>query len=195
MRKGPLGPLGISLALIVSLSSQPALADKLTTRDKRNVAANPFDIKEATADHDGTLLRHTIRTYRAWRSGELRSSPKRPRVFCLYVWSGPSAAKRKPDYQICATYRKRKLRAYLFEAGSKRRTQGGITVKRLDLRSVTFTFGPETIGAPNRYRWQAVTGYTGKGCPRDPPFQFGCDDSAPTKGTMVHVLVPEPPST
>jgi len=48
MRKGPLGPLGISLALIVFLSSQPALADKVTTRDKRNVAADPFDIREAT---------------------------------------------------------------------------------------------------------------------------------------------------
>lgn len=188
MRVRLLRPLGIAIALIVSTSPQPALTDSKTARDKRNVASNPFDIRLATADHRGTLLRHTIHTFRAWRSGELRSTRRRPRVFCLYVWSGESTAKRKPEYQICATYRKGRLRAYLFEAGSKRRTQGGVTVKRSDLRSVTFTFGPETIGDPPTYRWQAVTGYTGERCPRDPPFQFGCDDSVPTKGAEVHDL-------
>jgi hypothetical protein len=194
MRARSLGPLLFALALIATTPLCTALADSTTVPDKRNVAANPFDIRFATADHRGSALSHTIRTYRAWRSGELRSRRSRPRVFCLYVWSAQSTAGRKPDYQICATYRKGKLRAYLFEAGSKRRMQGGITVKRLDLRSVTFTFGPETIGDPSKYRWQAVTGYTGPGCPRDPPFQFGCDDSAPTKGTAVHDLGTQPPS-
>ena len=196
MHSRPLLSLGIVIALVVSTSAQSVLADSDTVRDGRNVSSNPFDIRLATADHRGTLLRHSIRTYRAWRSGELRSTRRQPRVFCLYVWSGVSIVKRKPEYQICATYRNGKVRGYLFEAGSKRRTQGGIIVKRFDLRSVTFTFGPEVIGDPPTYRWQAVTGYTGKGCPRDPPFQFGCDDSAPTKGADVHDLAPvEPPDT
>jgi hypothetical protein len=193
MRVRPLRPLGIAIVLLIAMSLQPALADVKTVRDRRNVAANPFDIQFVKADHRGSLLRHTIRTYRAWRSGELRSTRRKPRVFCLYVWTGGAVQKRKPEYQICATFRKGKLRASLFEAGSKRRVQGGITVKRPDRRSVSFSFGPETIGDPASYHWQGVTGYTGKGCPRDPPFQFGCDDSAPTKKAEVHELVPESP--
>jgi hypothetical protein len=184
----PAGRLACAVTVVVSLLAGIAHGDSVTVRDQRNVRSNPLDIRSASAGHRGDALTHEIRTWKRWRSRVLESRSSKPRIVCVYVWRAKKASSRKPDYQICATYRKGKLRGYVYEAASKHRLSARVTVRRLDRRSVSFTFGPELIGDPRSYRWQAVTGFTGKGCPRDPPYRYGCDDSAPTGKTMLHTL-------
>src|SRR6185436_20913865 len=92
------------------------------------------------------------------------------------------------DYQVCSHFEKGKLKGSVFHVRPPRRKTGSVRVIRHDLHSITYTFTKKSIGNPQRYQWQAVTGYTAKACPRDPPFQFGCDDSAPTGGVRTHRL-------
>jgi hypothetical protein len=186
--------LACAVTVAAALLAGSAHGDTTTVRDQRNVRSNPLDIRAATAGHRGDALSHTIRTWKPWRSKVLESRSDRPRIVCIYVWRAKKAASRKPDYQICATYRKKKLRGYVYEAASKRRLSARVTVRRVNRRSITLIFGPELIGDPRFYRWQAVTGFTGKGCPRDPPFRYGCDDSAPTGKSKLHSLVAKPPT-
>jgi hypothetical protein len=171
----------------------PAAADSTTVDDNRNVRANLLDIEEAKSGHNGAMIQHTIITYRPWRTGVLRGGRARPRAVCIYVWKEGRNINTKQDYEVCARYRQRKLRAYLWKVRPKRTLKGRVEVDRFDLNSITFSFEPRMIGSPPRYQWQAVTGFTGKGCPKDPPFQFGCDDSAPTRGAVTHDL--QPPET
>jgi hypothetical protein len=157
------------------------------------VHANLLDIEQARAGHSGDQLQHTIITYRPWRTTVLRSSDARPRAACIYIWKKGRNINERQDYELCARVKKTKLRAYVWKVRPKRKLKGRIDVKRFDLNSITFNFTADMIGNPTLYRWQAVTGFTGKGCPKDPPFQFGCDDSAPTRGAVPYDLTkPEP---
>jgi hypothetical protein len=174
------------------VAATTASADTTTIRDTKNTRANLFDIKSAMATQRGSLLIHRIRTFRTWRSSELRSTRRRPRIMCLYLWGSSPASLRDPDYQVCAKFTKRKLRGYVFDVRSSRKTKHTIEIRRLDLHSVTFRFRSSTIGELDSYGWQVVTGYTGRGCPRDPPFRYGCDDSAPTGTAAPHRVAPEP---
>lgn len=197
-RRIPLRPLAPGLLLAGFAIAATAVADTTTVMDKRNTRLNRFDIKSATAAHEGGLLEHTIRTYRSWRSKELVSTEEEPRDICVYIWRAKSDPKEQQDYQVCAYWKDRKLRGSVFHVRPPRRRTGKLFVRRLDSRSVTYRFEKRTIGNPRRYQWQVVSGYTGRGCPKDPPFQFGCDDSAPTGAGVVkvHTLTgPPPPST
>ena len=155
-----------------------AVADTTTVDDRRNVRANLFDIKQASAGHRSNLIRHTVETFRSWRSKELKMSRREPRIICIYVWKAGRDAGKKQDFEICSAWKDGKLRASVLQVRPKRKHVGKAKVHRLSLRSITYDFDPKAIGNPDSYQWQAVSGYTGKGCPRDPPFQFGCDDSA-----------------
>jgi hypothetical protein len=191
-----LRPLGLVLALAWLALGSSSLADTTRVRDGRNARANRFDVHIAIAGHEGTRLYHTIRTYHSWRSNELVSTRKEPRIVCIYIWRAKSDPRELQDYQVCARYGNGRLRGTVFHARPAQRVTGKALVRRTDLRSISFAFDKKTIGNPRVYRWQAVTGYTGKGCPRDPPFQFGCDDSAPTRKTVEHDLTkvkPPPP--
>jgi hypothetical protein len=194
VRRSPLRPLPVALAVLAAAAGS-AVADTITVHDQRNARANRFDILSATAGHKETLLRHTIRTYRPWRSNELVSTKKRPRDICIYIWRAKSDPKEQQDYQVCAYYKKGKLRGSVFHVRPPRKKTGKLEVQRFDSQSITYTFDPEAIGNPRLYQWQAITGYTGRGCPRDPPFQFGCDDSSPTRAVKRHRLEPEPATT
>jgi hypothetical protein len=180
----------IALTLVAT-----AVADSTTVDDNRNVRANMLDIEEARAAHKGEQVQHTIATYHPWRTSILRSRRSRPRAACIYVWKSGRNINQKQDYEVCVRYRRNKLRAYVWKVRPRRRVQGRAEVSRFDQNSLTFVFDLRLIGSPPMYRWQAVTGFTGKGCPKDPPFQFGCDDSAPTRGALSHDLskpVPAP---
>jgi hypothetical protein len=195
--RGLLWPVGLGLTSAALLIAANALADTTTVQDKRNTRLNRFDIKSATAGHEQGLLEHTIRTYRSWRSKELVSTRSEPRDICVYIWRAKSDPTEQQDYQICSYFKDGKLRGSVFHVRPPRRRTGRLFVRRLDAHSVTYRFEKRTIGNPRRYQWQVVTGYTGKGCPRDPPFQFGCDDSAPTGSGVVKVHTlsgPPPPS-
>jgi hypothetical protein len=181
-----------SLLVTLLLLSSSAIANSVTVKDNWNTRANLFDIEEVTAGHKGDVLRHTITTYHPWRTSELQSRRKRPRAICIYVWR-KGRASGKQDYEICARYRKGKLRAAVWKVRPKRKHAGRAGVTRFDQNSISFTFDSSQIESPLLYRWQAVTGFTGKGCPRDPPYQFGCDDSAPTRSAIVHDLRPKAP--
>jgi hypothetical protein len=170
------------------VASAVAVADTTTVEDNRNTRANLLDIERATAGHRGALLEHTIETYRSWRSRRLRSTRALPRALCIYIWKTERSAKHRQDYEVCAQFRKGKLRGTVLRVLPKRKRMGVFKVRRSNLRSVGFVFAPDLIGSPRAYQWEAVSGYTGKGCPRDPPFQFGCDDSAPTDDVRVHDL-------
>jgi hypothetical protein len=188
LRRSLLRPLGLALAIMVPVLVATASADTQTVNDGRNTRANLFDIKQATAGHNGSLLQHTVRTYRTWKSKELISTADEPRDICIYIWRAKSDPEEQQDYQVCAHFEKGKLRASMFHVRPPRRKTGAARVLRHDLHSITYTFQKRSIGNPRRYQWQAVAGYTGKPCPRDPPFQFGCDDSAPTGGVRTHRL-------
>lgn len=187
---GRLGALLVGLAGAASLVTTAAFADTKSVDDNRNMHANLFDIRSATVSHRGAVLNHTIETYRAWRSKQLRSTTRRPRIMCIYVWRTESDARREPDYQICAKRSRRRLRGYVFDVRLRRKTKASVRVRRLDRESMTYSFRPSAIGSPSWYGWQAVTGYTGKGCARQRGFSYGCDDSAPTGCTEVHELAP-----
>jgi hypothetical protein len=180
----------LAAACVVSccVASAVAVADTTTVEDNHNTGANLLDIARATSGHQAALLEHTIETYRSWRSRQLRSTRALPRVICVYVWKAARNAEGKQDYEVCAQFRKGKLRGTVLKVRPKRKRMGNFKVSRLNLHSVSFVFDPGLIGSPPSYKWEAVTGYTGKGCPKDPPFQFGCDDSAPTNGVRVHDL-------
>jgi hypothetical protein len=187
-----LRPLGLALVIVVPLVVATASADTQTVNDGRNTRANLFDIKQATAGHNGSLLQHTIRTYRLWKSKELVSTQGEPRDICVYIWRAKSDPEEEQDYQVCAHFEDGKLKGSVFHVRPPKRKTGSVRVLRHDLHSITYTFTKRSIGNPRRYQWQAVTGYTGKSCPRDPPFQFGCDDSAPTGGVRTHRLTGSP---
>jgi hypothetical protein len=186
MQPGPLRTLCIVIPLLAL--SATAVADTTTVEDNRNARANLFDIKSTTAGHKGELIEHTVRTYRSWRSKELRSKQVRPRMICIYVWKARSDPDAKQDYQVCSQFAKGKLRGSVWKVRPRQRKVAVFRVTRADLKSVTYAFDKKAIGNPHSYQWEAVTGFTGKGCPKDPPFQFGCDDSAPTHGVQVHDL-------
>ena len=190
-RLASLRPVGVAALCIVLAVSASAIGDTITVKDKRNTRANLFDISSASAGHNGTLLQQTIRTYRAWRSKELHSTKERPRDLCIYIWRAKSDPEEQQDYQLCAYYEDGKLQGSVFHVRPPRRKTGKLRVRRHDLRSITYTFERRAIGNPQAYQWQAVAGYTGPSCPRDPPFQFGCDDSAPTGRVQVHKLTKE----
>jgi hypothetical protein len=193
--RNSLRPLGLCFALAGLALAADAVADTTTVRDKRNTRLNRFDIKSTTVGHQGALLEHTVRTYRRWRSKELVSTEDEPRDICIYIWRAKSDPKEQQDYQVCAYWKKGDLRGSVFHVRPPRRRTGKLFVRRLDAESITYRFEKRAIGNPRRYQWQAVTGYTGRGCPKDPPFQFGCDDSAPTGvgGVKVHTLTGAPP--
>lgn len=191
LQRSPLRPVGLGLVLAGSLLGTTALADTSVVRDGRNTRANLFDISSASAGHNGSLLQHTIRTYRTWRSKELVTTRKEPRDLCIYIWRAKSDPEEQQDYQVCAYFEDDELKGSVFHVRPPRRKTGKLRVRRLDLRSITYTFDKGSIGNPRSYQWQAVAGYTGKRCPRDPPFQFGCDDSAPTGTARVHTLTAE----
>jgi hypothetical protein len=188
LRRALLRPLWLALAVALPVLVATAWADTQIVNDKRNTSANLFDIKQATAGHNGSLLQHTVRTYRTWKSKELVSTTDEPRDICIYIWRAKSDPEEQQDYQICAYFEKGTLKGSVFHVRPPRRKTGNVRVLRTDLHSITYTFTKRSIGNPQRYQWQAVTGYTGKSCPRDPPFQFGCDDSAPTGGVRTHRL-------
>jgi hypothetical protein len=197
LRAGPrprraLRPPGsvLAIGLALALASAPSLADTTRVRDQRNSDANRFDIRFAIAGHLHGHLYHVIRTYRPWRSSELRSTRREPRAICIYIWHAKSDAREQQDYEVCATWKNGRLRGSVFHARPQQRITGTAVVRRTNSRSISFSFLKASIGHPRYYRWQAITGYTGPACPRDPPYQFGCDDSAPTRSTAVHVLVP-----
>ena len=180
--------LGPALVFGTLVLATVALADTTTIRDKRNTRLHPFDIKSTTASHHEGLLEHTIRTYGSWKSSLLVSTTERPRDICVYIWRAKSDPKEKQDYQVCAYWEDGKLKGSVFHVRPPRKRTGPLFIRRFDSRSIVYRFERESIGNPRAYQWQVVTGYTGKGCPRDPPFQFGCDDSAPTGGVRTHSL-------
>jgi hypothetical protein len=197
MHGRPLAAVGVLLALAMSSS---ALADSVTVKDNWNTRSNLFDIEETSASHEGDALKHSVSTYHPWRTRDLRSTRRRPRAICIYIWRIGHSTAGKQDYEVCARYRHNKLSAYAWKARPKRRIVGSVKVARPDLNTITFIFTKGLIESERLYRWQTVTGFTGKGCPRDPPFQFGCDDSAPTRRVMTHDLrtpapAPAPPGS
>jgi hypothetical protein len=156
--------------------------------DNRNASANVFDIETASAGHRGDLLRHTIRTYHRWRSSALRSTAVSPRMLAVYIWKAGRRFRSKQDFQVFARVKRGKLRGYVLRVRPRKKVVGTFEVRRLDRHSITFDFDASLIGSPHSYRWQAVSGYTGKGCPKVRHFQFGCDDSAPTGKAQLHDL-------
>jgi hypothetical protein len=192
LRRALIRPLGLALAIVVPVVVATASADTQVVNDGRNTSANLFDISRATAGHNGSLLQHTVRTYRTWKSKELVSTDDEPRDICIYIWRAKSDPEEQQDYQVCAHFEDGKLKASVFHVRPPHRRTGSVRVLRHDQHSITYTFAKRAIGNPQRYQWQAVTGFTGKSCPRDPPFQFGCDDSAPTGGVRIHRLTGRP---
>jgi hypothetical protein len=180
--------LALASSLVALAAATVALADTTKVEDNRNARANMFDIEAANAGHKGALLRHTIRTYHRWGSSELRSTSARPRMIAIYVWEGSHEFGTKQDFQLFVRFRKGKLRGYVLRVRPREKMVGTFKVRRLDRRSITFDFDPALIDDPDSYRWQAVSGFTGKGCPKVPRFQFGCDDSAPTGNAQLHDL-------
>jgi hypothetical protein len=176
--------------LLLALVGATASADTVTVLDgSTNARANKFDISTTTAGHKGGLLRHEIRTYKPWKSSELFATRAHPRLVAVYIWRPGSNLRGRQDYEIYARFKHQKLGGYVSRVGRRhRRLTGRASVKRFDRYSITFTFSKKAIGNPRYYRWQAVTGYTGRGCPKDARFQFGCDDSAPTGTTKLHRL-------
>jgi hypothetical protein len=195
MRRRLTGAASALLFALVLVGVAAAVADNTVVDDNRNVRANKLDIEQARAGHNADQLQHTIITYRPWRTGMLESTRARPRAACVYIWKAGRNINGRQDYEICARVRKNKLRAYVWKARPKRKLKGRVDVKRFDLNSITFNFTPALIDSPKLYRWQAVTGFTGKGCPKDPPYQFGCDDSAPTRGAVPYDLTKPEPET
>jgi hypothetical protein len=188
--RGRLRLLLFALAGIASLAATSAFADTTTVRDNRNMHANLLDMRFATASHRGDLLNHTIETYRPWRSRQLRSTRRRPRIMCIYIWRARSDVRREPSYQICAKLIRDRLRGYVYDVRARRKTKHTVKIRRLDLESVTYSFRSSAIGDPSWYGWQAVSGYTGKRCARQRGFSYGCDDSAPTGCAQPHELTP-----
>jgi hypothetical protein len=193
-----LRPLGLGLALAGLALAANAVGDTTTVKDKRNTRLNRFDIKSATAGHEGGMLEHTIRTYRRWKAKELRSTKDEPRDICVYIWRAKSDPTEQQDYQVCAYREDGELKGSVFHVRAPHKRTGKLFVRRLTASSITYRFEKKAIGNPRRYQWKAVTGFTGRGCPRDPPFQFGCDDSSPSGAGVVkvHMLTgPPPPGT
>jgi hypothetical protein len=188
--RGRLRLFSFALAGIASLAATSAFADATTVRDNRNMHANLLDIRFATASHRSALLNHTIETYRPWRSRQLRSTRKRPRIMCIYIWNAMSDVRREPNYQICAKLSRDRLRGYVFDVRAGRKTKHTVKIRRLDLESVSYSFRSSAIGDPSWYGWQAVSGYTGRGCRLQRGFRYGCDDSAPTGCAQPHELTP-----
>jgi hypothetical protein len=180
--------LAIAASFAALVLGHVAWADTTTVEDGRNARANLLDIQSATASHRNGLLQHTIRTYRAWSSSALRSSSRRPRLIAIYVWKTQRNSRVKQDFELLARFRKGKLRGSVIRVRPRKKTVGKFVVRRLDRRSITFTFDASMIGSPTAYLWQAVSGFTGKGCPKVRRFQFGCDDSAPTGEAREHNL-------
>jgi hypothetical protein len=190
MRRGSTWSLAGALALGALATAAVAAGDMVTVLDgSTNSRANKFDISETTAGHRGARLSHEIRTYSRWRSRELTATQSRPRLIALYIWRPGSKPSGSHDYEVFAHFKKGKLRGYVLKVGrSQGKVTGRATVNRHDRYSITYTFAERAIGNPRYYRWEAVTGYTGPGCLKQPGFQFGCDDSAPTGRTKVHRL-------
>ncbi len=188
-------------ALILALPAfaAVALADATTVEDNRNAGRSLFDIKSATAAHRGSQLAHSVDTFRAWRSRDLRSSRREPRALCVYIWKQGRGGDGKQDFEACASFREGKLRGSLYRTRPKRKRLGAFTVRRLNQRSVTYLFDDRAIGSPRVYRWQAFSGFTGPGCRKSRRYMFGCSDGAPTSKTAVHDLsvpnAPEPEPT
>jgi hypothetical protein len=180
--------LALAWSFVALVAATVAVADTTKLQDNRNARANVFDIESASAGHRGALLRHTIRTYHGWGSSELRSTRARPRMIAIYVWERSHEFGSKQDFQLFARFRKGKLRGYVLRVRPHEKLVGTFKVRRLDRHSITFEFDSALIDDPGSYRWQAVSGFTGNGCPKMPRFQFGCDDSAPTGKAQLHDL-------
>ena len=180
--------LGTACAAVSFLAVAGASADTITVDDNRNVRGNLLDIQSASAGHRGKSIQHTITTYHGWRSSELRSTSSQPRTVAVYIWDARRASSAAHDYEVFARFRNGRLRGTVIKTRPRKRVVGHFPVRRLDRHSISFAFAPKLIGSPRRYKWQSITGFTGKGCPKVPKFQFGCDDSAPTGGARLHDL-------
>ena len=178
----------IASSLAALIVGAVALADTAEVDDNRNAGANLFDIEVATGGHRGALLEHTVRTYHGWRSSVLRSTSEQPRMIAIYIWKPGRSFNSQHDYEVFARFEKGKLRGSVVRVRPREKKVGTFRVRRLDRRSIAYAFDKRLIGDPSSYQWQAVTGFTGKGCPKVKNFQFGCDDSAPTGATQAHDL-------
>ena len=58
------------------------------------------------------------------------------------MWRAGRNTNEKQDYEVCARFRRNKLRAYVWKVRPKRTSKGSVEVTRFDLNSITFTFDP-----------------------------------------------------
>ena len=141
--------LAVAATLLVAMAlAGVAVADTTTVDDRRNVRANLFDIKQASAGHRSNLLRHTVDTFRSWRSKELKMSRRQPRIICIYVWKAGRDAGKKQDFEICSAWKDGELRASVLQVRPKHKRVASAKVHRLSKRSITYDFDPKAIGDP-----------------------------------------------
>jgi hypothetical protein len=172
----------LSLAVTISLLVGPTLAAADTTVvDDPNDSFGFIDIKSASASHgQGERLKHSIETYRRWRSRKLGDCASLAFVF--------------PDTEryLQILFKSGQLRARMWRRTDKgnQRLVGHPEVWRDGRRRVIVSFRPSRLGnVTDEYRWRAVAGSPHRRCPPPGTTDYGISfDRAPEPHNAVHHL-------
>ena len=148
-----------TIALALALLCAPAaFGSTRTISDPNDVPSNRIDVKSATAGHARNKLKHTIVSFRRFRTS---------RAPCLTIESKPRAGR---DYRTCGLDNMINLHQH--------ETKGTVAIRRPNRRTVVYLFRPRAIGRPNVYKWY-IEEEGGDSCQ--------CD-RAPNRGMVRHAL-------
>ncbi len=152
---------GVVIGLVVAavLGGTAAFGSTRTISDPNDVAKHRIDIKSATAGHHRGKLKHTIVSYRGFRTS---------RAPCLTIESKPRAGR---DYRVCGFDNMINMHQH--------ETKGKVIFRRPNRRTIVYLFRARAIGGPNVYKWY-IEEEGGDRCRE-------CD-RAPNRGMVRHAL-------
>ena len=152
---------GVATTVIVAalLAGPAAWGSRRTISDPNDVASRRIDVKSASHGHSRSKLKHTIVSYRRFRTS---------RAPCLTIESKPRAGL---DFQICGYGNMTNLH--------EQRTRGTVAFRRPNRRTIVYLFRRRAIGRPDVYKW-FIEEEGGDRCSQ-------CD-RAPNRGMVRHAL-------
>ena len=152
-----------AFGLVAALLLGPAaLGSTRTISDPDDVPRRRIDIKSASAGHVNGKLKHTIVSYRRFRTS---------RGPCVNFETKPKAGR---DFQVCGFGNMTNLH--------QEETKGTADIRRPNMRTIVYVFRPRAIGRPSVYKW--FVREEGREI-QDTPECPNCD-RAPNRGMVRH---------
>ena len=134
-----------------------ALGSTRTISDPDDVPKHRVDIKSASAGHVNGKLKHTVVSYRRFRTS---------RGPCLTLETKPVRGR---DFQVCGYGNMVNLQ--------QQRSRPTVAIRRPNWHTIVYVFKRRAIGNPSSYKWFVV---------EEGPDECPNCDRAPNKGMVLH---------